>query len=167
MRVPVAIGALVAALTIAALAGLLLTRDEQPQPPAPPPRTEIERVAGVIRLQAGAIASGRGEAACRYFSASARAELQRLILARAPDYPFDCAFAMSELAGRLPPSALRALRHPQLTAVRVNGTRAVARLELPPDLAALGRRLGVKIPIGKGVPLRRIGGQWRVDAVTL
>ncbi|MGI8750220.1 MAG: hypothetical protein ACR2J6_06690 [Thermoleophilaceae bacterium] len=171
MRVAIAIGALVVALTIAAASAAFFFAGEEEKAkspaPAPVPHTDVERVAAVIRSQSSAIAAGRGENACSHFSQQAREELQRLILARAPDYPFDCAFAMSAVAGRLPPAVLRALRHPKLTAVRVDGARANATVELPPELAALGRRLGFRIPIGKGVPLRRIDGRWKVDAVAL
>ena len=169
MRAAIAIGALVAALTIAAASAAFFFagEEEHAKSPAPAPRTDVERVAAVIRSQSSAIAAGRGENACSHFSKGAREDLQRLILARAPDYPFDCAFAMSAVAGQMPPAVLRALRHPKLTAVRVDGARATATVELPPELVALGRRLGVRVPIGKGVPLRRIDGRWKVDAVAL
>ena len=169
VRAAIAIGALVVALTIAAgAAAFFFAGEEEPtRSPAPVPRTEVERVAAVIRSQSSAIAAGRGEDACSHFSKRARGELQRLIIARAPDYPFDCAFVMSAVAGQVPPDVLRALRDPKLTAVRVDGARATATVELPPELAALGRRLGVRVPLATGVPLRRIDGRWKVDAVAL
>jgi hypothetical protein len=154
---------LVVALTGTTIA--LLARGDEPRPPRPGPRTDVERVAATVREQGEAIAAGQGVVACEHFTTSARERLQRLVAARAG--AVDCAFALSEVAGHLPPRARAELRRPQIVSVRVRGDRAVATVAPPRALLALARRVGLRRAVGTSIPLRRSGGRWKVDGVSL
>lgn len=163
MKRGIAIGVLVVALTGTTIA--LLARGEQPKPPRPGPRTDAELVASTVREQGEAIAAGQGVVACEHFTPGAREHIQKLVAQRAG--AVDCAFALSEVAAHLPPRALAELRRPQITDVRVRGDHAVATVEPPPTLLALARRVGLRGAVGTRIPLRRTGGSWKVDGVTL
>jgi hypothetical protein len=159
----IAIGVLIVALTGTTIA--LLARGDRPTPPPPGPRTDAERVAATVREQGEAIAAGQGVVACEHFTTRARERVQRIVAARAG--AVDCAFALGEVAGHLPPRALAELRRPQITEVRVHGDRAVVAVAPPRALLALARQVGLRRAVGTNIPLRRVGGGWKVDGVTL
>jgi hypothetical protein len=159
----IAIGVLIVALTATTIA--LLVRGEDPKPPPPGPRTDAERVAATVREQGEAIAAGQGVVACEHFTPGALRRLQRIVAARAG--AVDCAFALSEVAGHLPPRALAELRRPRITEVRVRGDRAVVTVAPPRALLALARRVGLRRAVRTAIPLRRIGRSWKVDGVAL
>ncbi len=136
----------------------------QEAPPAheTPRLTGAERVAAAIREQAQAVARGDGESACGLFSPKALREVQALVSRHAGD--IGCATAIAEGAGSLPADVLAALRHPVITKVEVHGDRATVELRVPAAVTELARGTG---RARGGTPLRRIDGQWKVDAPAL
>jgi hypothetical protein len=68
---------------------------------------------------------------------------------------------------RLPPVALGALRTPSIYDVRIEGARASAAVEPPPDVKQLAMAAGVTYPLSAEVRLVHAGGRWLIDdAVT-
>lgn len=130
--------------------------------PAAPRLSDAEQAAATVRRQMQAVASGDGETACGLFSPKALREVQDQVSRRAGD--IGCVSAVEQGAGGLPDDVRAALRHPAITRVELRGDRATVKVRLPGELTALARGVG---RAGRGTPLRRIDGRWRVDGLAL
>lgn len=153
--------ALIAVLVCAALAGCGGSNERRAQP-APERRTEAERVAAAVREQAQAVARGNGQVACRLFSPKALREFEDFVSRRAG--AIGCATAIREGARSLPRDVRAALERPVITSVEVHGGRATVKLQVP---AALSKLMGKTGRASAGTPLRKIDGEWKVDALAL
>ena len=125
------------------------------------PRRPLEEVAQAVREAANALADGDGPRACALLSPNAQGQIQAAAKAFALDAT-DCAPAVAKLAGLLPPDFKNLLRDPRVEQVRIRGKTAGATIPPPKKLSTLAG--GAKQPATR-VPLRNIGGAWKLDAL--
>ena len=144
--------AAVIVVLIAALGGC--GGDDGPKSaPAPPNATGVETT---IREAAGAVADGNGREACSKATEHGRRRVGELLGG-------DCVQEIDRLPDRVPAIVLGALRDPVISDVRIDGERARARVEPPPDVKALARAAGTRYPLAAQVRLVRAGDRWLID----